>query len=96
MPALRMIERSQQVATFPFGSVAKPIQCMLHEHDAAVSALDNFRRLTGDYKTPEGACNTDRAILYGLDQLERDMHEHVHTENNILFPRGIELESATA
>lgn len=95
-PAIRRIERSQQAAAFPFGSVANPIECMLHEHDAAGSALDQLRRLTGGYEPPEGACSTYRAMLDGLDQLERDMHEHVHKENNILFPRAIELESATA
>ena len=48
-----------------------------------------LRTLTRDFAPPEGACNTFRALFAGLEELERDLHEHVHIENNILFPRAL-------
>lgn len=58
------------------------------EHQGAGEALVQFRSLSDGYTPPEWACNTFRALYDGLAQLERQMHEHVHTENNILFPRA--------
>ncbi|HEY9826924.1 MAG TPA: hypothetical protein V6D19_15910, partial [Stenomitos sp.] len=52
------------------------------------------RQLTHDFVPPEGACNTYRALLDALAQFERDMHQHIHKENNILFPQAIALEQA--
>ncbi len=69
------------------GSLAGPIQVMGQEHDAAGQALAKLWELTDGYKPPEDACNTFRAMLDGLDELERDLHLHIHKENNILFPR---------
>lgn len=95
-PAIRQLEQSDQAASFPFGSVANPIRMMEHEHDNAGDALKAIRRLTSDFAVPENACNTYRAMLDRLHRLEVDMHQHVHKENSILFPRAIELESAHA
>jgi len=64
-----------------------PISVMEHEHDSAGAALRRLRELTGDYRVPEEACNTWRALWAGLEDLERALHEHIHLENNILFPR---------
>jgi len=66
---------------------------MVSDHDQAGDALGRLRQLTGNYAPPAGACNTYRVMLEGLATLERDMHEHVHKENNILFPRAVELEA---
>jgi regulator of cell morphogenesis and NO signaling len=95
-PAIRMLEQSESPPAFPFGAVANPIRMMELEHDHAGDALERIRTLTGDYRIPEGACNTYRAMLARLQTLEQDMHLHVHKENNILFPRAIELESSPA
>ncbi len=65
-----------------------PMSMMEHEHESAGSALAKLRDLTNDYTVPEGACNTWRALWVGLEQLETDMHEHIHLENNILFPKA--------
>ena len=62
---------------------------MMHEHDSAGSALRRLRTLTNDYQPPEGACTTWRALWHGLAALETAMHEHIHLENNILFPRAL-------
>jgi regulator of cell morphogenesis and NO signaling len=66
-----------------------PVAVMTHEHDAAGHALKRLRELTNDYQAPEGACTTWRALWHGLDVLETAMHEHIHLENNILFPRAL-------
>jgi regulator of cell morphogenesis and NO signaling len=66
-----------------------PVAVMTHEHDAAGTALKRLRELTNDYQAPEGACTTWRALWHGLDVLETAMHEHIHLENNILFPRAL-------
>ncbi len=79
---------------FPFGSVENPIGMMLHEHDEVAAGLAGLRTLTGAYESPVGACNSYRATLERLETLEHDTHRHVHKENNILFPRAVELEAA--
>lgn len=60
-----------------------------HEHDAAGARLRRLRELTGDYSTDAALCNTHRTLLQGLHALELDVHQHVHEENNILFPRAV-------
>jgi regulator of cell morphogenesis and NO signaling len=73
------------------GSTASaPISVMEHEHESAGAALQRLRELTDDYRVPEGACNTWQALWHGLAALEEDMHQHIHLENNILFPRSLE------
>ena len=64
------------------------------EHEAAGAALATMRALTDGYAPPEDACPTFRGLYYGLSELERDMHLHVHLENQILFPRAARLASA--
>jgi len=91
-PAIRALEAADSLPSLPFGSVANPIQCMEAEHDGAGEALERMRSLTDDYTPPEWACNTYRALLDGLRELELDMHQHVHKENNVLFPRAKERE----
>jgi regulator of cell morphogenesis and NO signaling len=78
-----------------FGEVANPIRMMLQEHDAAGSLLAEIRTLSNDFTTPTGACPTYLAFYEGLREFEQDLHMHIHLENNILFPRAIDLESRT-
>ncbi len=75
------------------GSVQNPIGVMMAEHDDAGEALELMAELTDDFTPPADACNTYRAMLDGLAQLRRDMHQHVHKENNILFPKAVARES---
>lgn len=95
-PAIRQLETSSSKPSFPFGTVANPIRMMEHEHDNAGNALKRIRELLSDYVVPEEACNTWRAMLDGLQTLEADLHQHVHKENNILFPKAQRLESPKA
>ena len=80
----------------PFGSVQNPVQMMMMEHDSAGGTLRGIRELTGDYAVPSDACASYRAFFEGLAQFEADLHQHVHLENNILFPRAVELEEQGA
>ncbi|MDP6987763.1 MAG: iron-sulfur cluster repair di-iron protein [Phycisphaerales bacterium] len=66
-----------------------PVSVMEHEHDSAGAALRRIRTLTDDYTPHDNACNTWRALWAGLEQLEVDLHQHIHLENNILFPRAL-------
>ncbi len=95
-PAIRLLEQSPSQAKFPFGTVANPIRMMEDEHGAVGSALTHIRQLTSDFSVPDGACNTYRVMLDGLRLLEDDLHQHIHKENNILFPRALELETTTS
>ncbi|HPD17333.1 MAG TPA: iron-sulfur cluster repair di-iron protein [Planctomycetota bacterium] len=80
----------------PCASVEGPIQQMQAEHDNAGAALARMRALTGGYAPPADACPTFRALYEGLAALEADLHEHIHLENNIVFPRALALEPEPA
>lgn len=75
-----------------FGSVGNPIRRMLEEHDDAGALLKRIRALSKDFAVPGDACASYRAVYRGLEEFEKDLHTHVHLENNILFPRALELE----
>jgi len=75
-----------------FGSVEMPISRMLADHDDAGELLARIRALSNEYHAPESACPTYRALYHGLEEVERDLHHHVHLENNILFPRALRME----
>lgn len=87
-PAIRTLEQSDVMPKFPFGSVDNPIQMMEHEHDTAGQALREIRAASSEFTLPTGGCNTFRAMLDGLRELEGDLHWHIHKENNVLFPRA--------
>lgn len=76
----------------PFGSVNNPIHMMLLEHDSAGNALREMRQITQDYAVPADGCATYRALFQGLQELESDLHQHIHLENNVLFPKAVRLE----
>lgn len=75
-------------------SVGNPLALLIQEHDHAGVLLAEIRSLSRDFNTPEHACSTYHAFFEGLKDFERDLHRHVHLENNILFPRAIELETS--
>ncbi len=65
-----------------------PLMQTLHkEHDMVGRSLTMMRQITKDYSAPDTACNSYRALMIRLLRLEKDLHQHVHKENNILFPR---------
>ena len=91
-PMVRALDGGAPSGSFHCGSVRNPIRVMAMEHDSAGDALLQLRRLTGNYTPPADACNTFRAAYFELQEMERDLHRHIHLENNILFPRAIALE----
>ena len=67
-----------------------PITVMEQEHDHAGNLLKEIRMLSNDYFPPQDACTTYRLSFAALKAFELDLHQHVHLENNILFPKAIE------
>lgn len=76
-----------------FGTVQNPIRMMEVEHQEAGDDVAAVRELSHDYQPPSDACATYRLVLEELLDFERDLHRHVHLENNVLFPKTVELES---
>jgi regulator of cell morphogenesis and NO signaling len=76
----------------PFGAVGNPIAMMEHEHETVGSALAHINTLTDGFTAPADACTTFRVTYQELRAFENDLHQHVHLENNILFPKAIALE----
>ena len=92
-PLIRELDQATTAPSFHCGSVGNPIRMMEMEHQNAGAALDRIREMTTDYEIPEGACNSFRAMLSGLEHLETDLHLHIHKENEILFPKASEMEA---
>jgi regulator of cell morphogenesis and NO signaling len=76
----------------PFGTVQNPIRMMEREHREAGDELQLIRALTSGYTAPADGCTTYRVCMAELHEFERDLHRHIHLENNVLFPKAIALE----
>jgi regulator of cell morphogenesis and NO signaling len=79
-----------------FGTVESPVRMMVSEHDSSGRVLHELRNVTNGYVSPWDGCATYEALCCGLGSFEKDLHNHIHLENNILFPRAIDLERAAA
>lgn len=88
------VDAGRSTPPVPFGTVANPIAMMEHEHNTAISALRSMRASTGGYAVRQDTADDLRAFYAALQELEQDLHVHIHLENNILFPRALKLESA--
>ena len=75
-----------------FGTVNNPIKMMEEEHENAGDIFKEIKKLSNNYTPPESACNTFKALYSKLEEFEQDLHQHIHLENNILFPKAILLE----
>ncbi len=95
-PFISEMDQDMVVAYSParacFRSVAQPVFMMVQEHEAAGHIVAELRALTNRF-TPEWACATHIALFAGLSAFEADLKQHVHLENDVLFPRAIELEA---
>ena len=76
-----------------FGTVNNPVHMMELEHESAGAALKAISTLSANYTAPEGACFSYKTLYAALQEFEADLHQHVHLENNILFPRAIAMEN---
>lgn len=83
---------NERPKTGGYGTIANPIRRMESEHAAAGEVLGKMRELTNNYSLPKDACTTFKVTYEELKEFELDLHKHIHLENNILFPRAIELE----
>jgi len=77
----------------PFGTIQNPIRMMEAEHTSAGNAMSQIRELSENFAVPPDACNTFKALYSELKEFEVDLHKHIHLENNILFPKSIEMET---
>ena len=75
-----------------FQTVRNPIYSMMKEHDSAGERMRQIRSASDNFKPPADACTSYQAAYQDLEEFEKDLHLHVHLENNILFPRAVELE----
>ena len=93
---LRMEEsilQNEPVPPPPFGNVQHPIRMMTQEHDSAGEALREMRAASQGYMLPEDACISYKTLYQALQGLESDLHQHIHLENNVLFPRAVDMEA---
>jgi regulator of cell morphogenesis and NO signaling len=77
----------------PFGTVNNPVRMMMMEHEVAGDLLREMRSVSSNYAVPADACISYQTLYQALEEFEKDLHQHIHLENNILFPRTIELEA---
>jgi regulator of cell morphogenesis and NO signaling len=76
----------------PFGTVNNPIRMMMTEHETVGDLLRELRALSSNYSVPPDGCISYQTLYQALEAFEGDLHQHIHLENNILFPRAIDLE----
>lgn len=95
-PAIKQIENHvKQGGPEPeihCGSITNPIDQMEYEHEAVGGFLAEIQKTTSGYEPPADACESFKALYDGLRELEDNLHEHIHLENNILFPKAVKLE----
>ncbi|MBD81514.1 MAG: iron-sulfur cluster repair di-iron protein [Crocinitomicaceae bacterium] len=86
------IRNNEPVLPAPFGSIQNPINMMEAEHDGAGDIIKKIAELSNNFQPPAEACNTYRVLYAKLQEFQDDLFQHIHLENNILFPKAIELE----
>lgn len=96
-PYIEAVERAAQgkesIEKPFFQTVRNPVHMMMQEHDASAAVVRKIREKSADYAPPADACASYQALYRELQEFETDLHQHVHLENNILFPRAVELET---
>jgi len=86
--------QKEPIVSGPFGTVQNPVSMMEHEHDSAGNALRAMREGSNGYAAPADACVSYQTLYKALAAFETDLHQHIHLENNILFPRAVAMERA--
>jgi regulator of cell morphogenesis and NO signaling len=87
-------EQNRPAPFAPFGTVNNPVRMMLAEHDTAGDLLREMRKVSSDYALPADACISFKTFYEALEAFEQDLHQHIHLENNLLFPKAIALEES--
>jgi regulator of cell morphogenesis and NO signaling len=88
----KALQEGQPKPVAHFGTAAGPVNVMEAEHEVAGEIMHRIREIANDYTLPEEACNTWRVLWSLLPEFEEDLHQHVHLENNILFPKALRME----
>ncbi len=89
-PTIKELLSHSKIST-EIENTGEVLHSLIKEHDTAGADLQQIRKMTNNYFPPSDACNSYRAMLDGLSAMEQDIHEHIHKENNILFPRASAL-----
>ena len=84
--------KNEKIEKAPFGTVSNPIEMMMQEHKDEGDRFVKIAELTNNFTPPADACNTYKVTFQTLKEFEQDLHRHIHLENNILFPKAVELE----
>jgi regulator of cell morphogenesis and NO signaling len=84
---------NEQFSSPAFGTVQNPINMMMQEHEVEGERFRKIAELTDNYNPPADACTTYRVAFSLLKEFESDLHLHIHLENNILFPKSMEMEN---
>lgn len=90
------VQQGRPIPLPPFGTVANPVRMMMMEHDRAGEIFKEIRAISSNYTVPADGCFSYQTLYGALAELEKDLHQHIHLENNILFPRAVEIESGTS
>lgn len=92
----QLVSANSNKSTIPgsvFETIKNPINMMEHEHDVVGDIFKTIREISNNYTPPEDGCTTYKVSFLKLKEFEEDLHQHIHLENNILFPKSIKLES---
>jgi regulator of cell morphogenesis and NO signaling len=96
---LRMEEsvvENRPILPAPFGTIENPVRMMMQEHDSAGEILRAIRQASANFTVPPDGCISYRTLYEALAGFEADLHQHIHLENNILFPRALQMEPQVA
>lgn len=88
-----VVSTNLPVAEPHFKTVRNPVRMMMAEHDAAGDILKRIRQASNNFALPKDACTSYQLLYLSLEALEKDLHRHIHLENNVLFPQAIQLEN---
>ncbi len=89
----KALKGGEKIAPPHFGTIKNPINMMESEHSGAGDILKEIAELTNNFNPPPEACNTFRALYAKLEEFQDDLFQHIHLENNILFPKAIQMEA---
>jgi regulator of cell morphogenesis and NO signaling len=92
----RSVNEHREIESPFFQTVRSPVHAMMNEHDAAGDLVKQIRKATAAYAAPDDACASYKGLYENLREFEADLHQHVHLENNILFPRAVDMEASVA
>ena len=93
-PYIKQVDsRSNGTSFGPYETLKTPIDLMEDEHDTVGRHMEKIRSLTQDYTLPGDACASYNFLYNKLQEFENDLFTHIHLENNILFPKALQVES---